>query len=209
MSFDRSGWEGRGLDPSHLQLRDARQAAKEAGQEINLVRGVAEWLPFKPGVFDSLICKLALDHFVDRDGAMREFDRALRPRGRAVLSVNNYGSLGTRLSRVLYRLLRLAWPPARTKRFLWDSPVPFQHTYECTFENTRALGEPHFRTLDCYGVSLFWGVPGWGRFLSLFPQGVHHIMLRGVNRAARWLPRLADVVVFVWQPKGAAQVSGG
>ncbi len=200
-SLSELGWEGWGLDPSALQLLDARGAAKEAGQRINLVRGVAEWLPFRPGVFDSLICKSALDHFVDRDGAMREFVRVLGPNGRAVVSVNNYGSFTTRFSRLLYRLVRAVWTPARRKQFLWDTPVPYQHTYECTFDNTRALGQPHFTETDRYGVSLLWGFPGWGRFLSIFPQGIRHIMLRALNRVAQRLPRLADVVVFVWRPK--------
>ena len=195
------GWEGWGIDPSPLQLRDARRSASDAGQRINLVRGVAEWLPFRSGTFDSLICKSALDHFVDRDGAMREFAQVLGPRGRAVVSVNNYRSFSVRFSRTLYRVVRAIWPPARNKRFLWDSPVPFQHTYECTYDNTRTLGEPHFDVIEGYGVSLLWGFPGWGRFLSIFPQGIRHIMLGALNRVARRLPRLADVAVFVWQPK--------
>ncbi len=203
------GWEGWGLDPSPLQLRDAAKSAREAGQRLNMVQGIAERLPFKPGVFDSLICKSALDHFVDRDRVMREFAQALRPEGRAVVSVNNYRSVGTRLSRLLYRLYRLVWPPARAKRFLWDTPVPFQHMYECTFENTRALGEPYFGTIDSYGVSLLWGVPGWGRFLSLLPERIRLLLLRALNRVARPLPRLADIVVFVWRPKASANVSGG
>jgi SAM-dependent methyltransferase len=198
-------WEGWGLDSSLLQLQDAKNAADEAGRRINLIRGVAEWLPFKPGVFDSLICKSALDHFVDREGAMRDFARVLRRRGRAVVSVNNYKSLSTRFSRLLYRVLRAVWPPARNKRYMWDSPVPFQHTYECTLDNSRELGEPCFDEVDCYGVSLLWGFPGWGRFLSLLPNGISNIILRAVNRLARRLPRLADVVVFVWQPKESAR----
>jgi len=200
-SLSDLGWEGWGLDASPLQLRDARKAAEEAGQRINLVRGVAEWLPFKPGVFDSLICKSALDHFVDHDGAMRGFARVLRPKGRAVVSINNYGSLGTRSSRMLYRLLRAVWPPARSKRFLWDSPVPFQHTREFALDNTRALGKPYFSEIDCYGVSLLWGFPGWGRFLSFLPGGIRDLVLRALSKLARRLPRLADVVVLVWQPK--------
>jgi len=196
-----SGWVGVGFDSSSLQLLDAKRAAQEAGQRIHLVRGVAEFLPFKPGTFNSLICKSALDHFVKRDGAMREFQRILDPQGRAVVSANNYGGATVRASRLLYRIVRLVWPPARKAHFLWDSPVPLQHTYECTFDNTRALGAPCFDEIERYGVSLLWGFPGWSRFISLVPQGVRHLILRALNRVAGRIPRHADVMVFVWRPK--------
>ena len=136
---------------------------------------------------------------------MRGFARVLRPKGRAVVSINNYGSLGTRSSRVVYRLFRAVWPPARKKHFLWDSPVPFQHTREFTLDNTRALGEPHFNELDCYGVSLLWGFPGWGRFLSFLPRKVANGILRVLDKLVRRMPGLADVVVLVWQPKDPAE----
>lgn len=206
--ISQHGWEAVGLDPSPPQLRDARRSASDARVRIHLVQGVAEFLPFKPDAFDSLICKSALDHLVDRDGAMREFARAVRPAGRAVVSVNNYGGLTVRTSRLIYRLLRLVRPAMRQRRFMWDSPVPWQHTYECTYENTRALGAPHFDVSESYGVSFLWGFPGWGRFLAVWPQAVHHLMLRAVNRLARPFPKRADVSVFVWRPrKGAAQAT--
>ena len=203
-ALNERGWEGWGLDPSPLQLRDAKEAAERSGRRINLIQGVSEWLPFKQGMFDAVICKSALDHFVDLEGGMSEFVRVLKPDGRAVVSVDNYRSLSTRFSRFLYRILRLAWPPARRKHLFWDSPVPRQHMYECTFQNTRDLGRPYFVELESYGVSLLWGFPGWGRFLSLSPARISSIILRSLNQVARRVPRLADVVVFVWQPTGTA-----
>ncbi len=201
VALSEMGWEGWGIDPSHLQLRDALQAARTQGKRINLIRGVGEWLPFQPGTFDSLICKSALDHFVEHDRAMSEFARVLSPRGRAVVSVNNYESLTIRASRIIYRIMRALSPAARRRHFMWDSPVPWQHTYECTYSNTKFIGEPYFDTVEAYGVSLFWGFPGWGRFLSIWPKALGFVMLRGVNKLARRLPRLADISVFVWQPK--------
>jgi SAM-dependent methyltransferase len=203
VAISELGWEVWGLDPSHLQLRDARDAARREDKHLNLVRGVGEWLPFKPGVFDSLINKSALDHFVEHDRAMEEFARVLRPGGRAVVSVNNYGGFTTQASRLLYRLIRGLFPPARKRHFMWDSPVPWQHTYECTYENTKDIGSPYFRIEDAYGVSLFWGFPGWGRFLSIWPRTIAFGMLRAVNRLARPLPHLADISVFVWQPRSS------
>ncbi|MEX0785059.1 MAG: methyltransferase domain-containing protein, partial [Dehalococcoidia bacterium] len=97
-----AGWDGIGYDSSSLQLLDAKRMAEEEGQHIHLVRGVAEFMPFKPGVFNSLICKSALDHFVDRHAGMREFSRVLDGEGRAVVSANNYGGATVRASRLLY-----------------------------------------------------------------------------------------------------------
>lgn len=203
-------WEGWGIDPSPLQLRDARRSAQKEGQRINLVQGVAEWLPFKEGVFDSLICKSALDHFVDREAAVSDFARVLAPTGRAVVSVNNYRSFSTRFSRLLYRVIRAVWPPARRTIFFWDSPVTYgQHTYEYTYENTRTLGEPYFDEMECYGVSFLWAFPGWGRFLSFLPDRISGNILKGLDKLARSLPRFADVVVFVWRPKAGREGSGG
>jgi SAM-dependent methyltransferase len=195
------GWEAVGLDPSLAQLADARRSAERGGQTIRLVRGVAEWLPFKTGVFDTLINKSALDHLVEPDRAVRDFARVLRPGGRAVVSANNYGSITSRLSRLSYRLARAVWPPARRTNFFWDSPVPVEHTYECTFDNTRDLGAPYFTLLDVYGVSLLWGLPVWTTFLQVLPGRMRRLLLRVLNRLARRTPRHADVFVFIWQPK--------
>ncbi len=91
--LSQMGWDAIGMDPSLQQLKDAREATREAGEQVHLVRGVAEFLPFREDVFNSLICKSALDHFVDRDQAMSECSRVLVPEGRAVVSANNYGGL--------------------------------------------------------------------------------------------------------------------
>ena len=197
------GWEAIGMDPSREQLRDARDNARRRGQTVQFVRGVAEWLPFKPDVFDCLICKSALDHFVETERAARDFARVVRPGGRAVVSANNYGGITIRLSRLYYSLLRAVRPSSRKKRFIWDSPVPIEHTYECTFENTEALGAPYFDTLETYGVSLLWGLPVWTRFLGLMPLAVRVQIVGLLNRIARRTPRHADIFVFVWRPKKA------
>ena len=161
---------------------------------------MAEFIPFRPGTFESLICKSAMDHFVDLDRAFREFARVVRPKGRAVVSANNYGGLTTRVSRLLYRVVRTVWPPARRKQFFWDSPVPLQHTFECTYDNVGALGKPYFAKVEGYGVSLLWGFPGWGKAISFVPEPLRLLILRALNKLARPVPRWADAFVYVWQP---------
>ena len=66
-----------GLDLSAGMLRQARRKLPAA----RLVRGRAEELPWKAGVFDRIVCIHALHHFSDRDRFITEARRVLRPRG--------------------------------------------------------------------------------------------------------------------------------
>jgi SAM-dependent methyltransferase len=201
-ALTQSGWEAWGLDISQRQLQEARRLVAEGGQQVPLIRAICEYAPFPDATFDVVMCKSVLDHFVDRDRIFREFLRMVKPGGRLILSANNYEGLTPRVCRPLYALLRrlrLIKPEIERHRF-WDSPVPYEHTYEVTYTNLRDLGrrwvgEPEVSL----GVSLFWGFPGWGRLLKRLPKGVSTAMLKLLDRPARSWPRIGDVVVFVWR----------
>ena len=105
----------------------------------------------------------------------------------------------------MLRALRLIRPGHGRHRF-WDSPVPHEHTHECTYDNMQALGARWMEELEaCYGVSLFWGVPGWGRLLKRLPKGPVNAVLSFFDSFAYRWPRIGDAVIFVWRrPKAAA-----
>ena len=70
-----------GLDPSRAMLAHARAAAPHA----MLVRGRAEYLPWRSGTFDRLLCINVLHHVVDRRAFCREAWRVLRAGGEIMI----------------------------------------------------------------------------------------------------------------------------
>ena len=66
--------------------------ARELSRELDLRRADACALPFDDGHFDAVTCGLSLSHFADRDRALREVLRVLRPGGRFVASAWGEGS---------------------------------------------------------------------------------------------------------------------
>jgi SAM-dependent methyltransferase len=193
------------LEPSPTMLELARARQRRSGLTIPLVRGVAEAAPFRDGAFDRVLCDSALDHLADPERGIREMARLTAPDGRVVLTFVNYGSIGVRASRLLYRLGRRLGllPPVRDRHLFWDSPVPYEHNFECTLENVSAMCQAYLELEHAWGVSLGCRFPGWGRVLERLPalRGVLPLLDRLVTRR----PGVADHVVSVWRPKPRAQ----
>ncbi len=80
----RVGAQGRvvGVDPNAGMLAVARRTAPE----VTWVDGSAERLPFEAGSVDVVVSQFALMFFSDRELAVREMHRVLRPGGRVVLA---------------------------------------------------------------------------------------------------------------------------
>ncbi len=79
------GPEGRvaGLDMTPEMLTKARAAAAEMGLEnVELVEGEAERMPFPDESFDVVISNSVIDLIPDKDAVYAEIVRALRPGGR-------------------------------------------------------------------------------------------------------------------------------
>ena len=75
----RRGCFAVGLDYDAHELRRARE--RIGTHRVDLVVGDATRLPFRNGVFDTLICTETLEHLPDDSGAMCEIARLLRPGG--------------------------------------------------------------------------------------------------------------------------------
>ena len=69
-------------------VREAREAAAAAGlgARVGFVQGDAEALPFAAGSFDAVLCECSLCTFGDKQRAVAEIGRVLRPGGRLALS---------------------------------------------------------------------------------------------------------------------------
>jgi len=85
-----------GVDVSESMLRQARTRLDARGVKAELLIGDAEALPFPEGSFDCVVNTDAFSVYTDRDKAMREFFRVLKPGGRLVLMEINPPKRGER-----------------------------------------------------------------------------------------------------------------
>ena len=147
-------------------LARAREHMARHGVHLHLVRGIAEALPYPDRHFDRVLIDSAMDHLAAPEAGLREMVRVLKPDGRFVVSFVNYGSLAVRLSRRVYALERRLSPAARAAKRFWDSPVPVEHTFECTYRNIGRLCGQYLELERVLGISMLWGTPGWARVLE-------------------------------------------
>jgi SAM-dependent methyltransferase len=82
-----------GIDISYKALRSAEQHLPKGC----FVQGSAEYLPYAANSFDLVTCFGALEHFADKNAALKEMKRVLTENGRVVILVPNAGFLTRRL----------------------------------------------------------------------------------------------------------------
>jgi len=189
------------LEPSFAMLGHARERMAEYGTHFELVRGISEKLPFPDESFDRVLCESSIDHLADPGLGIREMTRVLRPDGRLIIGVVNYGGISVRTSRLVYwvaRRLRLA---RRDVHLFWDSPVPIEHTFECTYPILMKLCGQYLELDRAFGVSIGWACPGWGNVLGRLSQERANAILRALDRVAYHVPRAADYILSVWKPR--------
>ncbi len=183
-----------GCDPSEIMVRRARDTLEKKGLQPLVVCCSAENLPFASNSLDRVYCKGAIDHFYDPVKALREMARGLKPGGRLVISVANFESLGCRLGRLYNRLHRIFTGKELPKPHFWE--IPQDHVYRFHRDLLLEFMPPGLRLVDLHGISLFWGVPGWGALLKRTPRGARRILLHVLDRLGRVFPSLADVIVL-------------
>jgi demethylmenaquinone methyltransferase/2-methoxy-6-polyprenyl-1,4-benzoquinol methylase len=80
------------VDPSQGMLREAKKKGMS-----NLVRGVAEYLPFRNDIVDAVICTDALHHTQDPEKSISEMIRVTRPGGQIIIEEFDIGRWWVRL----------------------------------------------------------------------------------------------------------------
>jgi SAM-dependent methyltransferase len=163
------------------------------------VRGLGEEIPLRSGSVDALLCKGALDHFMDPDMTVREIVRVLRPGGRAVIALANYDSLSCALGRWRDR--------GRTRTAEEGAPYyepPPDHLTRFTYGSIVALARPPLRLRRVAGVSLLWGFPPWGWLLGRLPAPLRTALLLLAHGLAALRPAWADVIVLVAEKRAAS-----
>jgi SAM-dependent methyltransferase len=182
-----------GLDGSRVMIRKAAASGKGI-RFFSLSHGSAEHLPFRDRSFHKVCCKGAIDHFYDPERALHEMIRVLRPAGRLILSVANFESLASRLSRRWGTVRQALTGRQITAPRFWE--VPADHL--CKFDYASVLKiMPASVTIErIRGVSLLWGLPHWGRILRILPSVCARGLLLALDRAAAAMPPLADILVI-------------
>jgi len=192
-----------GLEPSQVMIVRAKEYLSESNARIVLAQGIGENLPFKAHSFDKVMCKGALDHFFSPGETMEEIARVLKPGGEMIISIANFDSLGFRLGKKLYPVTKLLSPSLAKERKPWEPPS--DHTYKFDYPFLSSLVKQHFEIKRTKGISLFFGLPLWGSFLSKLPHSIAYALLKTLDKLARPFPSLADVILIkctpIYKPK--------
>jgi SAM-dependent methyltransferase len=188
-----------GLEPSNVMIRHARNHISQDGVNMSLVQGVGEHLPFKARSLDKVVCKGALDHFFDPTVVIRQVTAVLKPEGKAIIAIANFESLGFKLGRTVWLLRKKLGFKDAGVRMPWE--IPPDHTYKFGYSSLRRLVDNHLKVEQASGVSLFFGLPWWGVFLAKCPKSISLAILNSLDKVARYLPSLSDVVVLMCEPK--------
>src|SRR4030042_5608292 len=187
-----------GLEPSHVMLVRAKEHLRENNAGVALAQGAGETLPFKPHSFDKVMCKGALDHFFSPSKTMEEIARVLKPGGEMIVSIANFDSMGFRLGKRLYPVTKFLSPSLARERQPWE--IPPDHKYEFDYPFLSSLVKQNFEIKKTKGISLFFGLPLWGSFLSKLPRPVSYALLKTLDKTARPFPSLADVILMKCTP---------
>lgn len=187
-----------GCEPSRVMLRKATEQLKETGEAVILVSSRAEDLPFANGAFRRVVCKGAIDHFINPEQAISEMGRVTSPAGKVVISVANFGSLSCLMGLGLNNLYRRFFGKEIPGPHIWK--IPADHTYKFDLASIRALVRRNLRVERIQGVSLFWGFPRWPNALQKLPRPVGLILLRFLDKIASWHPPWSDVLIISGKP---------
>jgi len=109
--FARTASRAVGVDVSF----DFARRAADAQPECFFACAVAERLPFRDQSFDVVYVASVLQ-YTEREAALRDCARVLRPGGLLVSIENLYGSPFARAARVFIRITRRAYPARQTPR---------------------------------------------------------------------------------------------
>ncbi len=190
-----------GAEPSARMTGWARLTSERSeGPVPGWVRAWSHALPFASASFDAVLCKGAIDHFDRPARAIAEMARVTRPEGRVILAIANFESLACRAARALddvqEGLFGRALPRGRRH---YDVPADHFTRYDLGLMREQAGRSLELEHVE--GLSLLWGLPQWTRAVQRLPEARAFSALRGLDRIARRVPQLADVVLLAGRPR--------
>ena len=203
IALSRRGARAVGTEPSRRMLGLARLQSERAACRLpSWVRSWSDALPFRDGSFDGVICKGSLDHFDRPLEAIAEMARVTRCEGRVVLAIANFESLSCRVARGLDSF-KEGWLGRSLPRGRRHYDVPSDHFTRYEIELMREQARESLEIDLVEGISMAWGMPGWSRSVDRLPVPLAQLTLNGLDRMARVLPGLSDVVILMGRPRRA------
>ena len=116
-------------------------------------------------------------------------------RPEVLMAVANFDSLGCQLSRAWSRMRASS---ARGRR---NFHVPSDHFTRYGPKLLRSHAQRFLHIEEWSGVSLLWGMPGWGRALKRVPTVIATRILTACDALARGWSGRADVIVVAGRPR--------
>ncbi len=198
LQLAQSGGKVIGLDPSRKMLNEAKDYLTNCDSAVTLVRGIGEALPFKKHCLDKVVCKGALDHFPDPQRSIEEMAHVLKPEGKAIIAIANFESLSCRLGRAWHCMIK-KFIKGDHPRTPWE--IPLDHTYKFDYPIITRMVGLHFEIKEIFPISLLWTAPYWGKIISIPPRKISDIILLFLDKIARRVPPLSDVIIIKGTPK--------
>jgi ubiquinone/menaquinone biosynthesis C-methylase UbiE len=189
-----------GLEPSDVMLKKSLEWVEQGKTHpVIFLRAIAEYLPLKESSLDKLVCKGAIDHFVDVNVTLAEVARILRPGGKLVISVANFDSLSCRLAKIYDWFFEKIHGKKRAEHPSYLPPDDHNFKFDKKFLTAKL--ELNFKIESLSGLSLLWCFPKWGALLEKLSPGAQSGVLNFLDRIAYVFPSLSDVMVVIASPK--------
>ncbi len=191
-----------GLEPSHVMISCSKETIEQENADMAIVHAIGENLPFKPESFNKVYCKGSLDHFLNPLESVGQMSQMVKPNGEVIIAIANFESLGFKLGKAICYLMEKLSGEKIEGKMVWDTPD--DHTYRFEYSNLKSMANTHLHIKQMRGVSLLFGVPWWGQFLSKCPRWVSNGILNTLDLIARYNPRISDVIILKGNPKKSA-----
>ncbi len=188
-----------GLEPSNVMVACSKGHIDKNSANMSVVHGIGEHLPFKPGTFDKVYCKGSLDHFLNPSESVGQMSQMVKTDGEVIIAIANFESLGFKLGKMICYLMEKLSGKKIEGKMVWD--IPDDHTYRFEYSNLKSMAKKHLEVKQMTGVSLLFGLPWWGSFLTKCPRSISNGILGTLDLIARYNPRISDVIVLRGSPK--------
>lgn len=172
-----------GVDPlKDISVARANKEAKEKKTPVFLCQATGEYLPFRSGMFDLVLCLSTLQHVSDQKMALHEISRVLKDNGYLLTSIPTTKNIHTMFRRTI--------------------PDSFTAAYASS-EIKDLLAEADFQILETRGSGFF--PPFLTKILrfynTIFKEKITRQLLEILNKIAdSWLASAGNIIALCRKP---------